>query len=283
VAAAVASKSVCTVETNYYCIKVNELADSSGHSERLVSFDGIVQGIADLDEPGRLVMTYQQHYAAVLEALHPRRSRFDAFVVGGAAFSVARYLEQTYAGRVVVSEIDPGVVAVARHELGFPEPGSTRIEVVVDDARRVLSRLPRADRFGLIIGDAFAGATVPYQLTTREYAELLKGRLRPDGIYMLNVTDGADHAFLRSEVATLRRVFPYVALVKPDTGWPPSGKADGFVIVAAPRTPGVPLPTISPEALDQFVAAGPKTILTDDHVPVDQLLAPAIADIVGHR
>jgi len=277
-----ASKDSCTVESDYYCIKVADFVDSSGRNAKIVLFDGIAQGIADVADPARLIMPYQRQFAAVLRALHQAGSKVDALIVGGGAFSLPRYLEQTYQGQVLVAEIDPAVVSLARRELGFPEPRTTRIRVVVDDARKVLSR-PGWETFDAILGDAFAGASVPYQLTTREYAQLVKAHLRPGGVYMLNLTDGADHAFLRSEIATLRKTFPYVAVLMPGRGWPPAGLATGIVVLAAQSAPGVPLPTVPQDALERFLASGHQTILTDDHVPVDQLLAPAIGDIVGRR
>ena len=47
------------------------------------------------------------------------------------------------------------------------------------------------------------------------------------------------------------------------------------VVVAAKRAPARTLPgAVAPDELDAFVAGGRSVLLRDDHVPVDQLLAP---------
>ena len=68
----------------------------------------------------------------------------------------------------------------------------------------------------------------------------------------------------------------------PDSGWPPGELSGPFVLVAASQAPNVRLPVVQQEALDRFLANGPKTILTDDHAPVDQLLAPVFAQAMHH-
>jgi hypothetical protein len=94
---------------------------------------------------------------------------------------------------------------------------------------------------------------------------------------MLNVVDGGNLDFLRSEVRTLQQTFPYVALVPPDGTWPTSGRST-FVIVAGAADPGLAAVTLPAGKLESFVADGASVVLTDDHAPVDQLLAPVFRD-----
>ena len=75
--------------------------------------------------------------------------------------------------------------------------------------------------FDFVFGDTFNDFEVPYHLTTREFNELLARHLQPDGLYLLNVIDSVHFDFLRSEVRTLRKTFPYVALISTPGNWPP--------------------------------------------------------------
>src|SRR5205807_1675858 len=107
--------------------------------------------------------------------------------------------------------------------------------------------------------------------------------LRPDGIYLANVIDAVHDDFLRSELRTLRTVFPYVRVVRLAGHWPPGAGRDTFVVVAAKRSPVHPLPVVSQRSLDRFLAAGHSVLLTDDHAPVDQLLAPVFGQSLKLR
>ena len=74
-------------------------------------------------------------------------------------------------------------------------------------------RSSRADRFDLVVGDAFGGLAVPWHLTTREVAEQVRDVLTDDGVYAVNVIDYQPDRFARAEAATLRSVFGHVALL----------------------------------------------------------------------
>jgi len=93
-------------------------------------------------------------------------------------------------------------------------------------------------------------------------------------VYLVNVVDAVRFDFLRSYIATLRRTFPYVGLLAKDGHWPPSGRRDSFVVVGGRRPLARTSSTVDESALRTFMDGGVPTLLTDDHVPVDQLLAP---------
>ena len=121
-----------------------------------------------------------------------------------------RYLDVVRPGTTsLVSEIDPGVVAVDTERLGL-ETGES-LEVRVEDGRLGLGRLPDA-AYDLVVGDAFGGVTVPWHLTTREAVAEVRRVLADDGLYVMNLIDHADLAFARAEVATLAEQFDHVAV-----------------------------------------------------------------------
>jgi spermidine synthase len=134
-----------------------------------------------------------------------------------------------------------------------------------------------------VVGDAFGGLSVPWQLTTREALELVDAALAEDGVYAVNLIDHPPLDFVRAELATMRDVFPHVLLLARAPVL--AGEDGGNLVAVASRQP-LPAPRIA-EALtghelawhvaggarlDEFV--GRARLLTDDHAPVDQLLTP---------
>ena len=133
----------------------------------------------------------------------------------------------------------------------------------------------------LVVGDAFGGLSVPWQLTTVEALRLVDRALTEDGVYVANLIDHPPMGFVRAELATLREVFPHVLLLARPVVL--DGGDGGNVVVVASRSP---LPVDALEAameehrvqwvsaggdeLDAFVGDAP--VLTDDRAPVDQLL-----------
>lgn len=291
VASGWASHSPCTRESSYYCIRVEpgKVAFTTPSGRRVVAepaqqtlyLDHLVHALVDLADPTDLLYTYELQYANVLQGISPPGSRVDAFFAGGGGYVFPRWVAAKYVGRITVAEIDPAVTKVARDELGLGR--SPRLQVLSEDARVALRSVPASTRFDAVFGDAFDDYEVPYHLTTREFDALVARHLRPRGLYLLNVIDGVHYDFLRSELRTLRLVFPYVGLVQPAGPWPPRGDRSTFVVVATKAKPEHTLPVVPERSLARFLAAGHSVVLTDDHAPVDQLLAPVFGQALARR
>ncbi len=175
-------------------------------------------------------------------------------------------------------ELDPGIVRIARRDLGLRTGPHLRVRV--GDARVGVRRRPD-DSYDLVVGDAFGGLAVPWHLTTVEFLSQVRRTLRPDGVYLLNLIDYPPLGFARAEVATLRRVFGHVAVVAPAAQL--RGRLGGNFVLVASDAPidvtrieragtarGGDEQVLSGAALDRF--AGRAKVLTDDYAPVDQLL-----------
>jgi len=99
-------------------------------------------------------------------------------------------------------DIDPQIVEVAREYFEF------KGEASISDGRAHLVVL--AERYDLIVIDAFAGADMPYHLATRECFELATERLEPGGILALNLISRPSGSRVSASVMrTLRAVFPH--------------------------------------------------------------------------
>ena len=166
-------------------------------------------------------------------------------------------------------EIDPAVVDMARRDFGV-RPGP-RLRVKVGDARLLL-RDQKPRRYDLIIGDAFSGRSVPWQLTTEEFLDQLRSVLRPRGAYLMNLIDSRLR-FVRAEAATLKRVFRNVLLLDVGSNHVLVGTSRAIDQAALGKrlaTDGVNFPAIGGARLDRLIAGARP--LDDDFAPVDQLL-----------
>jgi predicted membrane-bound spermidine synthase len=280
----------CDHESNYFCIRVVDMSrDTPFGNARGLVLDHLLHGISHKSMPDLLIASYT-HLMDELIAAHlgDRQQPPAFFFAGGGSYTQPRAVQARYPGAsITVAELDPEVTAVARHELYF-DPGTAHI--IHSDARRVLARM-HDQKFDVIVGDVFHDIAVPYHLVTREYAELVKSRLEPGGLYTLNVVDVyPDPRLVKSMLKTLRQVFGAVH-VWTETGTPPGTRVT-YVISAGDRhTPparmrarhGPPR-----EWLDMTAAltgqGTPMTalpVLTDDRVPIERLLSGLIFTELG--
>jgi len=165
--------------------------------------------------------------------------------------------------------------------LGLPR--DTRTETYSLDARILLANHDVGERFDVVFGDAFNDYSVPFHLTTLEFDRLVADLLDDDGMYLVNIIDGGRHGhFLRAYVRTLEQVFPHVAVIPSGGSWRDSMRTT-FVIVASKQPYDLShLPSserpISEDELAEYLAMGDPIVLTDEYVPVDNLLAPVFRD-----
>jgi len=272
-----AAPARCDVETAYHCALVVE--DSERRSGRILRLDTLSHSYIDLNDPAHLEFTYVRGIAAIVDTVIPDGT-IRALHLGGGAFTFPRYLVATRTDPDnLIFEIDRGVVDLNLTSLDAELGDHTRVRV--EDARVGLAGEPPSSR-DVVVGDAFAGLSVPWHLTTREAALEVRRVLDPDGIYVMNLIDYPPLGFVRAETRTLMDVFPHVAVVtrKPVL----DGTQGGNVLLVASRSE-LPVAKLDaaldtrveelrmlaqPEALDDFV--GDSKLLTDDFAPVDQLL-----------
>jgi spermidine synthase len=160
-------------------------------------------------------------------------------VVGvGAGVTAGTFVVHPGVERIVVCEIEPKVPASARAYFGeenhhvFDDP---RVELIFDDARHFLQTT--TEKFDIITSDPIhpwvRGAATLYSL---EYLELVKQHLEPGGVVTQWVPMyETDERSVKSEIATLARVFPDTTL------WNPDLLEEGYDLVAMGRVDGGPI------------------------------------------
>jgi len=189
------------------------VADPFRPSLRTLLLDGREAGQVDVEDPRRLTFAYMRRIADLVDAFRPAGAAIDALHVGGGAFALARYVAATRpASRNDVIELDPGVVQLAREQLGLRT--SPRLRVHLGDAAALLPA--RGERVAdLVIGDAFDGPDVPAQLATAAWVEQVRRALKPAGVYALNVVDVPPNLAVEHHAALLRERFAQVARIGP--------------------------------------------------------------------
>ncbi len=287
--AAVFAPNPCDFESAYSCGRV--VVDEENPSLRFLILDTLRHGAVDLDDPTHLEFRYTSLIGDAIDGLRispdggegsgegdadgsgegSATDPLDSLHIGGGGFSTPRYLEATRPGSTsLVLEIDGVLVEIAEEELDLQV--SDDLQVRIGDARLATPDL-ETDGYDVIIGDAFAGLSVPWHLTTSEFVAELDRLLVDEGLYVMNVIDGGDSGFARASLRTLQEHFDHVGVIIP-----PDGVPDRPVnqILLASDSP-IPDLTIDPEdgvLVDDVQSyIGDAEVLTDDFAPVEQLAA----------
>ncbi len=262
------SSGICDHETTYYCVRIEvDTAADGTETGRSLWLDQLRHGFVDLDDPTNLDIRYVRLLADIVDGLP--EGPIDAAHIGGAAFTVPRYVEATRPGSdQLVFEIDAALIDIAEAELGLELTDRLRAEV--GDARLAIGDLGD-DSYDLVVGDAFGSEAVPWHLTTVEVAAELDRVLRDDGVYAVNLIDGPDGRFAAALLATLAEEFDHVGVIDPSSVVE-SGDRFNRIVVAS----DAPLPELVIGADDGQLMLGDPwgdgRVLTDNFAPVDQLI-----------
>jgi hypothetical protein len=171
------------------------------------------QSLVDLHAPRAVPLAYLRTAALGLALLEGRiddeRVRAeDARVLliglGGGGFLSAT---DAYADmRVDAVEIDPVVVTLARQHFALDAHRIAR--VVVDDGRLHLLKGARANKatYDFMLVDAYAGDDYPAHLADDAFFALVRARLSPSGILVLNIA--LESIAARALLARVATVFP---------------------------------------------------------------------------
>jgi len=287
-------------ESDYYTIKLKR--DSrNGEEAGLESLvlDHLIHSYTDLKDPFYLEYEYIRIYEEFVRWQEGKRDGMKALFLGGGGYTFPRFIDAKYPkAEVVVLEIDPEITRVGLQYLGISE--AKHIRSMNGDARWYVMNSNEKGKYDFVFGDAFNDLSIPYHLTTKEFAMQLKSLMKPDGLLLANVIDSFKKGlFMPSYIRTLEEVFGKgnVYLITLGTNYDTMGIST-YVVVASPQKLDMDdfVSTIQGKAkeemtssvmpsdrLQQYLKDRPSVILTDDYVPVDNLVAPIFEERFGYQ
>ncbi len=202
-------------------------------------------------------------------------------ILGNAAGTTARQYGHFFPHtRIDAVEIDAALTDVGRRLFDMHAP---RLHMHTADARPYLRANKR--RYDAILVDAYRQPYIPFYLATKEFFALVRQRLNPGGVVVINVGHPAEsNALEKVLTATLHTSFPTVLR-------DPSADVSTMLAgLTAPRA-ATPAPaTVPPElaavasATDARLAPGLTggDVYTDDVAPVEWLIDASILQVAAN-
>ena len=193
----------------------------------MLMVDGTPQSYVDPTDPHHLEFDYVRWLADVIDTLP--EGPLTALHLGGGGCTLARYVAATRPGSTqLVVEADARLAEIVRAQLG-----TQGFKLRVGDGRAALAGLsPTSD---LVVTDVFVGAEVPSHMATLEHVTAVRGVLRPEGVYAVNLGDTGPLPFARQQAATLAAAFAHVAVLADPAVL--RGRRFGNLVLAASDAP----------------------------------------------
>ena len=286
-------------ESDYYTLKLKKsIKGNNGNPLESLVLDHLVHSYTDLKDPLYIEYEYIRMYEEMVRWQAKKRESFKTFFLGGGGYTFPRFIEAKYPkAEIHVVEIDPEITRIVKKYLGVSE--NTRIRSFNEDGRWFAMNCKEKGTYDFIFGDAFNDLSIPYHLTTKEFALQLKNLLKPDGLLLANVIDSFKKgAFMPSYIRTLEEVFGKgnVHLLTLTSDYEKIGIST-CVVVASPQKldmddfvktvkgkGGEMTSHVMPQdRLQEYLQNRTSVVLTDDYVPVDNLIAPIFEERFGYR
>jgi spermidine synthase len=285
-------------ESDYYTIKLMTTTSSDQETPlQAMVLDNLIHSYVCLEDPLHIEYEYERIYSDVLKWKFKKDENFKSLTIGGGGYTFPRYMEVVYPkAQIDVVEIDPEVTNIVYKHLGLS--ANTRIKSYNTDGRWFVMNCK--EKYDLIFTDAYNDLSIPYHLTTKEFAAQLKSILNPDGIIMSNIIDNFQvGAFLPSYIRTLREVFGpknvFLLSVSPNFE---NTRISTFIVIAGngnldikdfdahvkSNLRGNSTSVVVPDHLmGEFMAKRSPIIILDDYAPVDNLIAPIFEERFGYN
>ena len=180
-----------------------QIAVSDERGVRYLHFGTVwVQGAMRLRRPWDIELDYLRHMMAWQLFVEPEG---EILQIGLGAASLAKFSwRRLPRASVVVVEIDPAVLAVARQQFGLPAEDD-RLEIVIDDGAEFVAHPRNRGRFRVIQVDAYDAAANGPVLGGREFYAACRAALAEPGVLVVNLF--GMHASLDTHLVELEEVF----------------------------------------------------------------------------
>lgn len=208
----------------------------------------------------------------------------DMAVIGNAGGTIARAFGTFYPDvRIDGVEIDPVVSEAGRKYLGLGD--NPNLNVVTQDGRPFLQATDK--RYDIVVVDAYRQPYIPFYLTTEEFFDLARDRLKPGGVLALNVARvPGDERLSQAIGSTMLAAFPQAWVWKPlrfnelMLGFDrPVTKAELEERVGEVDERVAPLVPLFRDGIRAVEAT--RDPLTDDRAPVEWLTDQMIVDFIA--
>ncbi|HWT23508.1 MAG TPA: fused MFS/spermidine synthase [Solirubrobacteraceae bacterium] len=200
-------------------------------------------------------------------------------ILGNGAGTTMRAYERLFPGTEIDGvEIDGELTELGRKWFGLRERPNARFHTA--DARPFLRRADR--RWEAIMVDAYRQPYIPFYLTTREFFALVRDRLEPGGVVVVNAGHPEGSEKLEEMLAAgMRSAFPHVArdpITDVNTLLIASDREPSPVRVreALPTVDPLVRPVLAGTAARLGPALGGGPVYTDDKAPVEWLIDRSI-------
>jgi len=286
-------------ESDYYTIKLKKsIRGNIGNQLDSLVLDHLVHSYTDLSDPFYLEYEYIRIYEEMVRWQAEKRNPMKALFLGGGGYTFPRFMEAAYPeANIDVVEIDPEITRVVRQYLGISE--GSRIRSMNEDGRWFVMNCRETGSYDFIFGDAFNDLSIPYHLTTKEFAAELKRLLKPDGLLLANVIDSFKVGqFMPSYIRTLEEVFGkgHVHLILLSSDYDKIGISTCVIVASTKKLDmddfantmekdgkEITSHVMPQEKLQEYLKGRYSVVLTDDYVPVDNLIAPIFEERFGYR
>jgi hypothetical protein len=230
-------------------MKVELLRDATRESGWWLLVEGSEQSYVDTADPRHLEFEYVQLASYVIESAFPEGTALSALHLGGGLCTLPRWLSVVHPGsrqRVVEHSAEIAKLCIS---LGRPKG----VKIVIDDALDAVSRA-RASSVDLLVCDVYDGPETVTTLFTRDAIGHFGRVLRPEGLFVANVSDATPFEMSRVVAAGLLEAFADVVLLAE----PPvlRGRRSGNLVVAATNGE-LPTPELARRAAGGPVRARP--------------------------
>ena len=285
-------------ESDYYTIKVKNATSTDGKTAlRTLVLDNLIHSYVNTLDPLHVEYRYEKIYSDILTWKFGKESAFRSLTIGAGGYTFPRYMEVSYPkAQLDVVEIDPEVTRISYEYLGLPS--TTRIRTFNEDGRWHV--MNSREKYDVVFFDAYNDLSIPYHLTTKEFTQMIKDRMNPDGVVMTNIIDNFQSgSFLPSYIKTLREVFGrgnvHLIAISPEFE---KIRISTFVVLAANGTLDIDdfaafmkksqgddanSAVVPEEIVNRLLERNYSVVLTDDYAPVDNLIAPVFELRFGYN
>ena len=254
-------------DTEYGRIMVYDTENNDGDMIRMYKQGDFYASATYIDESRKYEPVFD--YIKTYDLSQDYTNIENTLMLGGAAYQYPKHFISTYTDQTMdVVEINGASTDIARKYFYLDdledEYGTERINCITADGRVFLDQTDRI--YNAIYNDTFSGGSAVATLSTVEFAQILKSKLAPNGVYMSNLIGpiyGRYGLFIRSEAKTLMQVFKYVYIL-PVRETFDTAKTDNWILVATDNP-------YRPKNAFDIALESEDYVLTDDYCPVELL------------